>query len=257
MDRQTLIRGARVYDRAGDVHRPPVKDVIVEGNRIASVTLPGELSDQKTQIVEVGEPTPSRRAVDRRRRNAAHPRPHQRPLSFLRRSFERPLRGHAIRRVGAALATRLLGQAQQGRTAGAHAARRDGGTAPRHHHHPGHEFAGPAGRGNARHHSRCLCRGWDPCGVLDCGSRHRGARHRAVPAVRHTCRRCRDHHRQARRRACRPRVHRSTDQAAQSAAATAALGAQPFGAATLLDGAARRHCSAVRPLSPAGVHSCL
>ena len=52
MNRQTLIRGARVYDRAGDVHRPPVKDVIVEDNRVASVTLPGELADQKLQIVE-------------------------------------------------------------------------------------------------------------------------------------------------------------------------------------------------------------
>ena len=48
----TLIRGARVYDRAGDVHRPPVRDVIVEGNRIASVTAPGELADRKDEITE-------------------------------------------------------------------------------------------------------------------------------------------------------------------------------------------------------------
>ena len=57
--RQTLIRGARVYDRAGDVHRPPVRDVIVEGNRIASVTAPGELSDRKAEIAEGCEPTTS------------------------------------------------------------------------------------------------------------------------------------------------------------------------------------------------------
>ena len=48
----TLIRGARVYDRTGDVHRPPVRDVIVEGNRIASVSAADELADQKTAIAE-------------------------------------------------------------------------------------------------------------------------------------------------------------------------------------------------------------
>ena len=43
-DRVILIRGARVYDRALDIHRPQVKDVIVEGNRIASVSAAGELA---------------------------------------------------------------------------------------------------------------------------------------------------------------------------------------------------------------------
>ena len=57
-----MIRGARVYDRAGDVHRPPVQDVIVEGNRIASVTAPGELSDRKDEIVEGASRKPARRA---------------------------------------------------------------------------------------------------------------------------------------------------------------------------------------------------
>jgi 5-methylthioadenosine/S-adenosylhomocysteine deaminase len=51
-DHLTLIRGARVYDRALDVHKPPVRDVIVEGNRIASVTLPDEIADRKTRIDE-------------------------------------------------------------------------------------------------------------------------------------------------------------------------------------------------------------
>jgi cytosine/adenosine deaminase-related metal-dependent hydrolase len=46
----TLIRDARVYDRAGDIHRPPVRDVIVEGHRIASVSAPRELPDRKAQI---------------------------------------------------------------------------------------------------------------------------------------------------------------------------------------------------------------
>ncbi len=34
----TLIRGGRVYDRDGDIHRPPVRDVIVEHDRIAAVS---------------------------------------------------------------------------------------------------------------------------------------------------------------------------------------------------------------------------
>ena len=57
---QTLIRGARVYDRAGDIHRPPVRDVIVEGDRIASVAA-------RTNL-----PTKSARS---RRRRAAAPAP--------------------------------------------------------------------------------------------------------------------------------------------------------------------------------------
>jgi cytosine/adenosine deaminase-related metal-dependent hydrolase len=48
--RQTLIQGARVYDRALDIHRPPVRDVIIEGSRIASVTQPYELADRKREI---------------------------------------------------------------------------------------------------------------------------------------------------------------------------------------------------------------
>lgn len=50
-DHVILIRGARVYDRALDIHRPAVKDVIVEGNRIASVSGAGELQQRKSEIV--------------------------------------------------------------------------------------------------------------------------------------------------------------------------------------------------------------
>jgi cytosine/adenosine deaminase-related metal-dependent hydrolase len=50
--RTTLIRGARVYDRAGDIHRPPVRDVIVAGNRIASVTAPNDDCETKARIVD-------------------------------------------------------------------------------------------------------------------------------------------------------------------------------------------------------------
>ena len=53
--RLTLIRGARVYDRALDVHRPPIRDVIVDGNRIASVTTPDELAELKARIADDAE----------------------------------------------------------------------------------------------------------------------------------------------------------------------------------------------------------
>jgi cytosine/adenosine deaminase-related metal-dependent hydrolase len=36
-----LIRGARVFDRDGDVHRPPVRDVVVAGDRIEAVVEAG------------------------------------------------------------------------------------------------------------------------------------------------------------------------------------------------------------------------
>jgi cytosine/adenosine deaminase-related metal-dependent hydrolase len=47
-----LITGARVYNRSGDVHRPPVRDVIVDGNLIESITTPEELRSEKADIVE-------------------------------------------------------------------------------------------------------------------------------------------------------------------------------------------------------------
>jgi 5-methylthioadenosine/S-adenosylhomocysteine deaminase len=52
---QLLIRGARVYDRALNVHRPAVRDVIVENNRIASVSAPGELTERKSEIAKAAE----------------------------------------------------------------------------------------------------------------------------------------------------------------------------------------------------------
>jgi cytosine/adenosine deaminase-related metal-dependent hydrolase len=39
---KTLIKGGRVYDRAGDIHRPPLRDVIVLEDRILGVVEPGE-----------------------------------------------------------------------------------------------------------------------------------------------------------------------------------------------------------------------
>ena len=54
-DNTLLIKGARIYDRALDIHRPAVRDVIVEGNRIASVSAPDELADRKSAIAEAAE----------------------------------------------------------------------------------------------------------------------------------------------------------------------------------------------------------
>ena len=39
---QLLVAGGRVYDHAGDPHRPPVRDVLVKDGRIAAVTAPAE-----------------------------------------------------------------------------------------------------------------------------------------------------------------------------------------------------------------------
>jgi 5-methylthioadenosine/S-adenosylhomocysteine deaminase len=39
---KTVITGGRVYDRAGDIHRPPLRDVIVVEDRILGVVEPGE-----------------------------------------------------------------------------------------------------------------------------------------------------------------------------------------------------------------------
>ena len=41
-DRQLLIRGGRIYDHDGDIDDPAVRDVLVRGSRIASVTSPDE-----------------------------------------------------------------------------------------------------------------------------------------------------------------------------------------------------------------------
>ncbi|MET0866591.1 MAG: amidohydrolase family protein [Pseudorhodoplanes sp.] len=49
----TLIRGGRVYDRAGDIHRPAFNDVIVQGDRIAAVETPD--SPHVTELLQGAE----------------------------------------------------------------------------------------------------------------------------------------------------------------------------------------------------------
>ena len=46
-----LIRGGRVYDPAGDIHRPPRRDVFVEGDQIAAVTAPDQELDAKAALL--------------------------------------------------------------------------------------------------------------------------------------------------------------------------------------------------------------
>jgi 5-methylthioadenosine/S-adenosylhomocysteine deaminase len=45
-----LIAGGRVYDHDGDIHQPPVCDVLVQGGRIASVTAPGDDAAAKAAL---------------------------------------------------------------------------------------------------------------------------------------------------------------------------------------------------------------
>jgi hypothetical protein len=54
-ERTLLIRGARIYDHDGDIHDPPIRDILVVGSRIASVTAPGEHMEAKGVATETIE----------------------------------------------------------------------------------------------------------------------------------------------------------------------------------------------------------
>ncbi len=54
---KTLIRGGRVYDRTGDIHRPAIRDVIVESDRILSVVPEGSpAAAELLQAADSGRP---------------------------------------------------------------------------------------------------------------------------------------------------------------------------------------------------------
>ncbi len=53
-----LIRGGRVYDRAGDIHKPAVRDVIVEGDRIVAVEAAN--SQRVEELLQVAEAAAAR-----------------------------------------------------------------------------------------------------------------------------------------------------------------------------------------------------
>ena len=82
-----LVRGGRVYDHDGDVHHPPVADILIDGR---------------------GDHRGRRRSRSRRRargdrciRAAGRARPHQRALSLARHLVPRTVRGAAARNVAA------------------------------------------------------------------------------------------------------------------------------------------------------------
>src|SRR6516165_3396624 len=54
-ERKLLIRGARIYDHDGNIHDPPVRDILVAGSRIASLTAPGEDLETKSADTEIIE----------------------------------------------------------------------------------------------------------------------------------------------------------------------------------------------------------
>jgi 5-methylthioadenosine/S-adenosylhomocysteine deaminase len=49
-DRPLFIRGGRVYDHDGDIDDPPVRDIVIQGSRIVSVTAPDEDGELKERI---------------------------------------------------------------------------------------------------------------------------------------------------------------------------------------------------------------
>jgi cytosine/adenosine deaminase-related metal-dependent hydrolase len=144
-DPVTLIRGARVFDRDLDVHKPPARDVIIEGNRVASVTPSGEIGDRKIRIAEAAQRKSSNaRLIDAEGKmlipGLINSHYHSYDVLSKGRFEDMPLR-----RLVPAFPARVLGQAQQGGTAGADAVRGDGMPPPWHHHHPGYEYGRPAG----------------------------------------------------------------------------------------------------------------
>jgi 5-methylthioadenosine/S-adenosylhomocysteine deaminase len=49
-DRPLFIRGGRVYDHDSDIDDPPVRDIVIHGSRIVSVTVPDEDGELKERI---------------------------------------------------------------------------------------------------------------------------------------------------------------------------------------------------------------
>ena len=50
-DGQILIRGGRVYDHEGNIDDPSVRDILIRGSRIVSVTAPDDDLELKREIV--------------------------------------------------------------------------------------------------------------------------------------------------------------------------------------------------------------
>ena len=65
-DRQLLIRGGRIYDHDGDIDDPAVRDVLVRGSRIASVTAPDEELELKREIARRATVSDEARVIEAR-----------------------------------------------------------------------------------------------------------------------------------------------------------------------------------------------
>ena len=197
----TLIRGARVYDRALDVHRPPVRDVIVEGNRIASVTRARELADRKTRNRREAETSAPGVAVIEGDGKLLIPglvNAHYHSYDVLAKGrFEdMPFDVWALHSQPAYWGKRSKAELRARTLLGAMECLRHGITTIQ-----DMNSLVPQDEETLDIILAAYAEVGDQGGVLDCGSRYRGAGHRAIPAPGHAGR-CRRHRRrQARRRA--------------------------------------------------------
>ena len=113
-ERTLLIRGARIYDHDSDIDDPPIRDILIVGSRIASVTAPDEDMEAKAVATETIEA--SGKLIIPGFVNAHY---HSYDVLAKGRFEDMPFDVWALHSQPA-----YLGQAQQGRAARTHAARR-------------------------------------------------------------------------------------------------------------------------------------
>src|SRR3984957_9708631 len=65
-DRELLIRGGRVYDPDADIDDPAVRDVLIQGSRIASVTAPDQDLELKHEIARRATVSDEARVIEAR-----------------------------------------------------------------------------------------------------------------------------------------------------------------------------------------------
>ena len=65
-DRPLLIRGGRVYRHDGDINDPAIRDILIQGSRIVSVTAPDEDAAVKQEIVRRATDANEAQVIDAR-----------------------------------------------------------------------------------------------------------------------------------------------------------------------------------------------
>ena len=126
-----LIRGGQVYDHDGDVHKPAVADILIEGRQYRG-RRPGSASRRCAEIIDARDKLVVPGLIN------AHYHSHD---TLCRGLFEElPLE------ILAALHAADGRQPQQGGAARTHAGRRAGVAPLRHHQRAGHARSGPARR---------------------------------------------------------------------------------------------------------------